>query len=151
MYFVHVSKVPGFDPWVWKMPWRREMLPTPVFWPGEFHGLYSPRGHKESNRTEQLSLSLSNTDLSMEWSQSLLLSLCQWSLSFWSKPEPTQCSYKYKKLRERFSAFYGRVTTSSLEFQFISSSLLQKPLIMLKNNLRFTHLFFYYFQVCCHN
>ena len=31
----------GFDPWVRKIPWRRERLPTPVFWPGEFHGLYS--------------------------------------------------------------------------------------------------------------
>ena len=30
-----------FDPWVGKMPWRRERLPTPEFWPGEFHGLYS--------------------------------------------------------------------------------------------------------------
>ena len=28
----------GFDPWVGKMPWRRECLPTPVFLPGEFHG-----------------------------------------------------------------------------------------------------------------
>ena len=27
------------------MPWRRERLPTPVFWPGEFHGLY-PWGRK---------------------------------------------------------------------------------------------------------
>ena len=26
---------PGFDPWVGKMPWRRERLPTRVFWPGE--------------------------------------------------------------------------------------------------------------------
>ena len=26
--------------------WRREKLPTPVFWPGEFHALYSPWGHK---------------------------------------------------------------------------------------------------------
>ena len=25
--------------WVGKIPWRRERLPTPVFWPGEFHGL----------------------------------------------------------------------------------------------------------------
>ena len=33
---------PGFNPWVEKMPWRRERLPTPVFWPGEFHGLCSP-------------------------------------------------------------------------------------------------------------
>ena len=44
------------DPWVVKIPWRREGLPTPVFWPGEFHGLYSPWGHKESDTTEQLSL-----------------------------------------------------------------------------------------------
>ena len=32
---------PGFDPWVGKIPWRRERLSTPVFWAGEFHGLYS--------------------------------------------------------------------------------------------------------------
>ena len=33
---------PRFDPWVGKIPWRRGKLPTPVFWSGEFHGLYSP-------------------------------------------------------------------------------------------------------------
>ena len=27
---------------------------TPVFWPGEVHGLCSPRGHKESGRTKRL-------------------------------------------------------------------------------------------------
>ena len=32
---------PGFDPQVGKTPWRRERLPTPVFWPGEFHGIQS--------------------------------------------------------------------------------------------------------------
>ena len=48
---------PGFDPWVGKIPWRRERLPTPVFWPGEFHGPYSPWGHKELDMTEWLSLS----------------------------------------------------------------------------------------------
>ena len=31
-----------------KIPWRRERLPISVFWPGEFHGLYSPWGHMES-------------------------------------------------------------------------------------------------------
>ena len=46
---------PGFNPWVGKIPWRRERLATPVFWPGEFHGLYSPWGHKESDTTEWLS------------------------------------------------------------------------------------------------
>ena len=48
---------PGFDPWVGKIPWRREGPPTPVFWPGEFHGLYSPWGHKELDTAEELSLS----------------------------------------------------------------------------------------------
>ena len=51
---------PGFDPWVGKMPWKRDKLPfqpIPVFWPGEFHGLYSPWGRKESDTTEILSLS----------------------------------------------------------------------------------------------
>ena len=36
-----------FDPWVGMIPWRKERLPTLVFWPGEFHGLYSPWGRKE--------------------------------------------------------------------------------------------------------
>jgi len=43
---------PGFNPWVWKIPWRREQLPTPVFWPREFHGMYSPWGHKELDMAE---------------------------------------------------------------------------------------------------
>ena len=33
--------------------------PTPVFWPAEFQGLCSPWDHKESDMTEQISLSLS--------------------------------------------------------------------------------------------
>ena len=40
---------PGFDPWVGKIPWRGERLPTPVFQPGESHGLYSLWGWKESD------------------------------------------------------------------------------------------------------
>ena len=47
---------PGFDPWVGKIPWRREQLLTPILWPGEFHGLYSPWGRKELDTTEQLTL-----------------------------------------------------------------------------------------------
>ena len=31
----------------WEDPLRRERLPSPVFWPEEFHGLYSPWSHKE--------------------------------------------------------------------------------------------------------
>ena len=46
-----LGRSPGEDPWVRKIPW----LPTPVFWPGEFHGLYSPWGRKESDTTERFS------------------------------------------------------------------------------------------------
>ena len=47
----------GFEPWVGKIPWRREQLPTPVFLPGGYHGQkslagYSPCGHKKSDITE---------------------------------------------------------------------------------------------------
>ena len=48
---------PGFSPWVGKIPWKRERQTTPVLWPGEIHGLYSPRGHRESDMTKRLWLS----------------------------------------------------------------------------------------------
>ena len=35
-----------------KIPWRRERLPIPVFWPREFHRLYSPWGRKKLDMTE---------------------------------------------------------------------------------------------------
>ena len=31
------------------IPGLGRSLPSPVFWPGEFHGLYSPGGRKESD------------------------------------------------------------------------------------------------------
>ena len=51
------------DPWVRKIPWRREWQPTPVFFPRESHGQkslagYSPWGYKNVNMTEQLTLLL---------------------------------------------------------------------------------------------
>ena len=55
-----VKNLPAMqETWVWSLgwgmiPWRRECLPTLVFWPGEFHGLYSPLGHQESDTTEWL-------------------------------------------------------------------------------------------------
>ena len=49
---------PGFNLWVGTIPWRRERPPSPVFWPREFHRLYSQWGHKELDTTKRLSLSL---------------------------------------------------------------------------------------------
>ena len=53
---------PRLDPWVRKIPWRRERQHTPVFLPREFRGQrresgglqYS--GHKDSDSTERLTL-----------------------------------------------------------------------------------------------
>ena len=41
-----------WETWVrslgWEDPLEKERIPTPVFWPGELNGLYSPWGCKES-------------------------------------------------------------------------------------------------------
>ena len=57
----------GFNPEVRKTPWRRELLPIPVFLPGESHGQRSlagssPWGGKELDMTEQLSTHIRNTE-----------------------------------------------------------------------------------------
>ena len=36
----------GFDPWIRKIPCRREWLPTPIFLPGESHGQRSLAGYR---------------------------------------------------------------------------------------------------------
>ena len=46
-----------FDPWIMKIPWRREWQPTAVFLPGELHGQRSLAGYslwsgEESDTTE---------------------------------------------------------------------------------------------------
>ena len=48
-----------FNPWVGKIPWRREWQPTPVFLPEESHGQrslpgYSSWGHLKLDMTKQL-------------------------------------------------------------------------------------------------
>ena len=57
-----ICRRPQYDSWVRKIHCRRERLPTPVCWPGEFHGLYSPWRRKESDTTEWLSLHVPSLD-----------------------------------------------------------------------------------------
>ena len=58
-----VKNLPAmWETWVWSLGWedpleKGKATPTSVFWPGEFHGPYSPWGHKELDTIEQLSLS----------------------------------------------------------------------------------------------
>ena len=49
-----------FDPWVWKIPWRRKWQHTPVFLTEKSHGQRSlvscsPWGQEESDPTERMS------------------------------------------------------------------------------------------------
>ena len=59
-----VKNLPAmWETWVrslgWEDPLKKGKLSTTVFWPGEFHGLYSPWGLKESDTTERVSLLVS--------------------------------------------------------------------------------------------
>jgi len=43
----------------WEDPLEKgKAIPTPVFWPGKFHGLFSPWGRTKFDTTERLSLTL---------------------------------------------------------------------------------------------
>ena len=59
------------DPWLGKIPWRKEWLPTPVFLPRELPGQrnlvgYSPWVLRQSDMTEQLTLSIHTTIYKIE-------------------------------------------------------------------------------------
>ena len=60
---------------VWSMGWEDPL--EKVFWPGEFHGLYNPWDHKESDVTEQLSLWPVKGLIQPRFTESLL---CIWQL-----------------------------------------------------------------------
>ena len=62
-----------WETWVQSLGWRRARLPIPVFWPREFHGLYSPWGRKESDMTERLAERLKLHFLSQDCSLSCLV------------------------------------------------------------------------------
>ena len=52
-----VKNLPAMrETWVkslsWEDPLEKGEAPHSVFWPGEFHGLYSPWGHTELDTTE---------------------------------------------------------------------------------------------------
>ena len=51
-----------WETWVrslgWEDPRRSERLPTPVFWLGEFHGLYCPQGRKSRTHLSNFHVTL---------------------------------------------------------------------------------------------
>ena len=84
---------------------RLTLLPTPVFWSGEFRGLYSPWGWKELDMTEQLSLSqhISRTFSSCKTETLDLLNNCShFPLSSRSTTISTFCFWEFYY----FGSFY---------------------------------------------
>ena len=93
-----VKNLPAmWETWVqslgWEDPLERERLLTPVFWPREFHGLYSPWVCKESDTTERLSLSLQGeknkditTDLTLEKAMAPHSSTLAWKIPWMEEP-----------------------------------------------------------------
>ena len=101
---------------IWKIPWRRERLPTPVFWPGKFHRLYSGWGRKELDMTEQLSLCPRNSQESSPAPQ--FKSLNSLALSFLYSPTLTSVHDYWKTIALTKWTFVGKVM--SLLFHMLS-------------------------------
>ena len=88
-------KRPGFNPWVRKIAWRREWLPSPVFLPGESYGQrslvgFSPWGCKESDTAEHVHI---HPSLLILLTQKLLSgpSLAGWSLGVGTLSQTARC------------------------------------------------------------
>ena len=91
-----------FDPWVGKIPWRREWQPTPLFLPRKSQGQRglagdSPWGRKQLDRTERLTLSHFNGFLAVpvqscfRLDSSLLLGDSSSSIMFGAGGEYCRC------------------------------------------------------------
>ena len=58
---------PRFNPWVGKIPWRRERLLMPVFLPGESHGLRSLVGYRPWGRRETDTMEVSEHSIARQF------------------------------------------------------------------------------------
>ena len=93
-----------------KIPWRRETPPTPVFWPREFHGVYTPWGHKESDKIWWL---INNTEASpfVRDNNSIYTTVCMFSGSYVSN----SCSPVAPKILSLWN-FSGKNTEMGCHF-----------------------------------
>ena len=88
-----------FSPWVRKIPWRREWLPSPVFLPGEFHWQrsladYSPWVRKKLDTMKPITLLLwSNVNKKLFWNTHSHIYTKRWLL-FCVKCTPIKRSLK---------------------------------------------------------
>ena len=120
----HRNTSPQSSLWIWVLfCWRRDRLPTPVFWPGEFHGLYSPWGRKESDTTEQLSLLLLSDSGSLHFHTHWLLCSTWNSTSVpWPGLHRQECKASHFQMMQLFPQVtqHQRIVTWSQIIQWIN-------------------------------
>ena len=86
------------DSWVGKIHWRRDKLPTPVFWPGEFHGLQSSWGCKELDTTEKTKIMASGPITSWEIDGETVKTVSDFILGGTKITAGGDCSHEVKTL-----------------------------------------------------
>ena len=127
------------------------MVATPVFWPGEFHGLYSPWGHKQLDTTEWLSplpvLRLQFASFTISKSPSVVCTFYPWPLKSHFHPSYSSVA-KIILLKTKFSCFF--FTSFSFYFLFFFFFLLKLPLPLgliqpLPTSLFFNFMFLFLF------
>ena len=132
----------GFDPWVRKIPCRREWQPTPACWPVESHGQrslvgYSPWGRRESDMTERLRTHARVNKASMQ--TVLSMSLAWFSVLIHSNSKP----FKFQNFLSSGSLWSSGVSIlsaiSSTFLQLIISSHIHNNYFMCSPLSFFTH------------
>ena len=144
---------PEFSPWVRKIPWRKELQPTPVFLPEESHRHrslvdYGPQDHKESDTTEWLFLSTMEGLLHEGWalpqgSKIIVPIIWTWTwhlttlgfAEFWGWQLFIERHKQYIDLRKIFGVMSNSLLTSSKCWKMMVSKYEQNQL-RLRNFLK---------------
>ena len=84
--------IPGFDPWVGKIPRRRALQPTPVSLPGKFHAQRSLVGCSPWGRQRV------GHDLAKQHCLSGLHKKSLWGLPWWLRGKESACQYRRRGL-----------------------------------------------------
>ena len=79
-----------WETWVQSLGWEDALNTTPVFWPGEFHDLYSPWCRKELDTTERLSVHCDTFDCSIPETDYIFYLLTAWH-GAWNAVLPSKC------------------------------------------------------------
>ena len=111
---------PGFDPWVWKNPWRRKRQPTPVLLPGEFQGQKQAPVHgvtKSQTWQRRKKKNPDEPDICLLWTGTHAAE------HFWRKPTATE--------RLSLSLIPWQISPHSCNFSHASSYILQQTLLAL--------------------